>query len=218
MKLIGKFLILSLFIPVAYANTQYVTDVLYISLRAEIDENSQLLRVIKSATPLEVLEEREDGYTRVRTPGGDEGWVKAKYLEQEPVAALQLQDYQERFKKLIEENESLKQKFQDAKKNSKEAEKELKRIDSQNQVLQSENENLKKISARPLELSQQNDELLAKTKLLDEENSKLRHENEQFKNNEALNWFLAGGGVLFFGMLVGLIIPSLKLRKRSEWA
>jgi len=218
MKIIWKLLILSLFIPTAYAKTQYVTDVLYISMRDSYEDGAQTMRVIKSGTALEILEEVEEGFSKIRTPNGQEGWVKSKYLLDDPVAALQVKDYQIRVKKLNEENENLKQKYQEAKKASKEAEKERKRLESRNQVLQNDNERMKKVSARPLELSKENEELLVSNKTLEKEIAELRVENEQYKNTEGRDWFLVGAGVLFFGLVIGLIIPTIRFRKKNDWA
>ena len=43
-----------------------------------------------SGTPLEVLEASDSGYTRVRTPKGNEGWVSSQYLSETPIAADRL--------------------------------------------------------------------------------------------------------------------------------
>jgi SH3 domain protein len=45
----------------------------------------------------------------------------------------------------------------------------------------------------------------------------LRAEVSEIKRNTQRDWFLIGAGVLFGGILLGLILPRLKLRRRSGW-
>lgn len=71
----------------AIADTAYVTD----SLRLGIHRNSQTsdrpFDNLLSGTPLEVIE-RNTNYARVRTPDGQEGWVKSAFLvDDKPAAA-----------------------------------------------------------------------------------------------------------------------------------
>jgi SH3 domain protein len=35
------------------------------------------------------------------------------------------------------------------------------------------------------------------------------------RNNQS--WFLVGAGVLFGGVVIGLIAPSLRRKRRSDW-
>lgn len=63
----------------AMAETVYVDDTLRIGVRAEPSGHVSSLSIISSGTALEILERRA-GYTRVRTPSGQQGWVKSAYL------------------------------------------------------------------------------------------------------------------------------------------
>jgi len=37
------------------------------------------------------------------------------------------------------------------------------------------------------------------------------------KDRSEREWFVRGAGVVIVGILIGLIVPRLKLRKKSSW-
>jgi len=73
----------------AAADTAYVTDSLRLGLYAEPGASGSPSQNLVSGTALEVLE-RTQGYARVRTPAGSEGWVKSAYLVDEKPAQLRV--------------------------------------------------------------------------------------------------------------------------------
>ncbi|HEX5046662.1 MAG TPA: TIGR04211 family SH3 domain-containing protein [Gammaproteobacteria bacterium] len=73
----------------AAAETAWVTDSLRLGLYAEPDASGAPSQNLTSGTALEVLE-RTQGYARVRTAAGSEGWVKSAYLVDEKPAALRV--------------------------------------------------------------------------------------------------------------------------------
>lgn len=71
------------------AETAYVTDSLRLGLYADADASGTPSQNLVSGTALEVLE-RTQGYARVRTAAGSEGWVKSTYLVDEKPARLRV--------------------------------------------------------------------------------------------------------------------------------
>ncbi len=63
----------------ASAETLYVTDSLRLALYASEDLSDKPLSNLVSGTPVQLLE-RSASLARVRTPAGDEGWVKSSFL------------------------------------------------------------------------------------------------------------------------------------------
>ena len=64
---------------------RYVVDDLTIPVRTGTSTRHKILRFVESGTRLEVLEVAEaEGYTRVRTPDGTEGWGRADFLAPSP--------------------------------------------------------------------------------------------------------------------------------------
>ncbi|MDX1810590.1 MAG: TIGR04211 family SH3 domain-containing protein, partial [Gammaproteobacteria bacterium] len=140
--------------------SKYVSDVLWVTLRAEASDNSESVKVLKSGTSMEALEEQEiDGYLHVKTENGDEGWIKSRYLDDQPIAALRVAGLEQQLEKITKENESLKSKLSSELKDGKEADRERKRTISENQKLKQENAELKKLAEKPLQLQQENEKL-----------------------------------------------------------
>jgi len=84
MKLNLIFLLLLLTIPVgfvvaAHADTQYVSDMLVLTIRDNPDKDSNILGNLKTADPVEVLE-AGDRFMRIRTKEGLEGWVQKNFI------------------------------------------------------------------------------------------------------------------------------------------
>jgi SH3 domain protein len=46
---------------------------------------------------------------------------------------------------------------------------------------------------------------------------RLTRENESLSGRTRQSWFLVGAGVLVGGIVIGLVAPSLRRRRRSEW-
>jgi len=218
MRAIWAFLVLSLFVPTVFAKTFYVTDVLYVTIRDSFVEGSNSIKALKTGTLLEKIGEEQEGYLFVRTEDGIEGWIKAKYLVDEPVASLKLEKIDFRLQKLESENSELKERYNQAKKKQKEAEKERKRLESQSQNLAAENKRLSTLAAKPLVLSQENEKLKVDYQTLETEVLSLRQENESFKTTSGRDWFLVGAGVLIVGLVIGLVIPNMRIGKKNEWA
>ncbi len=45
----------------------------------------------------------------------------------------------------------------------------------------------------------------------------LQQENEGLRDRTARDWFMVGAGVVLLGIIVGLIIPRIRWRKKSSW-
>ncbi|MFO7285795.1 MAG: TIGR04211 family SH3 domain-containing protein [Gammaproteobacteria bacterium] len=80
----------------------YVTDMLQLGLHAASDTSDRPLMNLPSGTRLEVLE-RSALYARVRTPSGDEGWVKAAFIVSEPPARYRLDTLEREVESLREQ-------------------------------------------------------------------------------------------------------------------
>ena len=78
--------------PMAFAAPAWVSDEFEITLRSGPSTSNAIQLMVGSGMELEVLErDAETGYSRVRTPGGTEGWVLTRYLMDERSAREQLQ-------------------------------------------------------------------------------------------------------------------------------
>lgn len=92
-------LLLAFFSMAATAETLYVDDTLRIGVRPEPDIHVASTTIVASGTALEVLEKRA-GYTRVRTPNGQQGWVKSAYLTAQRASRASTETLQQKIESL----------------------------------------------------------------------------------------------------------------------
>jgi SH3 domain protein len=218
-KKISLFLIaLILPILVQAQNMQYVTDQLIITMRTGQGSQYQILKTLPSGTRVEVLEVNEEtGYTKIRIADGLEGWVLTRFLSEEPVAKEKLAAAENRLQRLLEQNNALKEELATLKKSSTDVEAERNTLLSQTESANAELERLKQVAAQPILLDNQNRELKQQNVSLEKELQLLQQENQVLKDRSQREWFIAGAGVLLGGMLLGLILPKLRWRKKSGW-
>ena len=82
-------LVLALLAGVAHAETVYITDQLYVSLRPAQNNDGPSIKTERTGTALQVLG-RDNGFVQVKDPSGDQGWIADRYLTSEPPARLKL--------------------------------------------------------------------------------------------------------------------------------
>ena len=68
-----------------------------------------------------------------------------------------------------------------------------------------------------LSIRDQNQSLRRRLSESNEEAELAAISNAQLSSRSTRDWFVAGAGVLLTGILVGLIAPRLRRRRRSEW-
>ena len=192
--------------------TAYVTDALEITLRSGQGNDYRILSLLESGEQLEVLQ-RGETWTRVRA-GNDEGWVRSVYLDAEPGAAARLEQVVSQRDALRDENRDLSE--------------QVAALESQVENLSSENERLREDNQRMTERLQEADEGLQladenqalRKEVLDLERqvNDLSREANRAADQESRDWFIAGAGVIVFGMLLGILVTRIRWRRRSNWS
>ena len=112
---IPLFLSLLVLVVPAHAETMYVTDEIPVMVRHEPGANRKIVAMPNTGTRVEVLENKEDGWSMVRLPDGKEGWTLTRYLTKGPskqviIDRLERENkaLKEKSKTLLEENPHLK--------------------------------------------------------------------------------------------------------------
>lgn len=203
----------------AYAETAYVSDVLYITLRTGQGDSFRIIKTLKSSTKLELLEKSEDEkYALVKTEDGEEGWVQFRFLINEPTSEILLNSAQASVERLKNENAQLKEKYEKARNELRDTESERKRLESKSTKLEKETEQMEKVAAKPIQLDRENKELRTRNAEMGQEIQELKQKVDNLSGSSNRDWFLTGAGVVLIGVLIGLIVPRLRLRKSSSWA
>lgn len=199
------------------AEYQYVSDQLIITLRNGQGNSYQILKTLPTGTRLEVLETTGEGYTRVRTSDGTEGWVRSQYLMADPTAAMQLDEATRKLNNLQEQHDKLSDTLSEVQTERARLSTERDELVKKLEAAESRLAHLNDVAARPIVLDKENRELQQKNVALEKELQVLNQENQALKDRAKREWFIAGAGVLFGGLLLGLLIPRLRSRKQSGW-
>ncbi len=91
LRLVTSLVLFLAALPVAHAETVYVTDELTLRLQAEPAEASAVVATLRSGDQLEMLD-RAGFFALVKTVDGKKGWAKAGYLITEKPARARLQE------------------------------------------------------------------------------------------------------------------------------
>ncbi len=195
---------LAALIPLAAsAETRFVE--VEVTLRTGQGTEFGIVRMIRSGTPVEVLEQdRQSGYTRIRMPGGTEGWILTRYLTDSPVGAEELVAARQRIDQLARENRELIE--------------ERNRYMGEADTLAEELARLKDLSSNAIALEDANRGLRSTLIRNEETIGKLEADNQRLRSSVTRDWFLTGAGVLGGGILLGVVLPRLRWRRKRSWS
>ena len=213
-----KSLFVSLLLTYSLANAQsyvYVTDTVDIPMRSanKIQSNpSNLLRMLPSGTKLQLLS-TDSGWTQVKFEQTT-GWMISRYLTSALPAKVQLEKLRQTYnanKLLISQQTS----------KSKALEEEVDLLKESNAKLaietsksQAEKEYVEGIYKDALALKDTNQNLESQILRLKAEIQLLQNNNTSDQDSSARNWFIVGAFVLFFGFIVGFVLPKRTNQRR----
>jgi len=201
----------------AVAKVQYVSDELVINMRSGKGNSFKIIKIIKSGTPLTILES-DSGYTRAKTPSGVVGWVLTRFLINTPVAREQLAKAQQDVAQMKTKYDSMSSELSTIKNERDTLDSSEKSLLENKEKLNIELAKLKKIAARPMQLEAENDQLRNELVKIETEMRLLKQEYQTLEDNSDQEWFMTGAGVLFGGMILGLIFPKLRSgQKKASW-
>ncbi len=200
------------------AETRYVSDRLEIQMRAGKSTQFKILRMLPSGTALERLEvDQENGYSRVRSASGVEGWVLSRFLMKGKAARDRLAEAEKRLARLELENNKLSGSFNELKNAKGNADQERNTLSKENRKLSQELEAIRRTASSALAIDADNKELKSKIIAYERQAQTLQQENEGLKDRTARDWFMVGAGVIILGMIIGLVVPRVRWRKKSSW-
>jgi SH3 domain protein len=203
----------------AFGQTMYVTDELVITLRTGPSTENSIIENLSSGDRVEVVESNEAaGYSRVRVAAsGEEGWVLTRFLTAEQTAALALSDTSRdlsaartRIVELEEQVAALTERLNDS-------DSRLAATETSAASLSDELSEVRAASANAIALRDQNESLRRRNNTMSQQIDELTASNRELASRNNQNWFVVGALVLVAGIVVGLIAPSLRRKRRSSW-
>lgn len=215
-RLIGLGLSLLLCGTAAIAQTAYVSDQLEATMRRGEGTKFGIIRMVKSGYPLEIVEaNKTTGYTKVRTQAGTEGYILSRYLMDESAARDRLAAFTADNKSLLETIADLKTTIGTLESSTTDQTSQIASLQSDKQELGLELTSLREATADVIAIKRKNDSYSAQVQQLTGEKEGLETENRAYRDNTKQDWFVRGAGVIILGIIIGLILP--KLRRRRRW-
>ncbi len=201
------------------ATTGYIADELYVPLRAGQGNQYKIHKVLRSSTKLNIISESEDGEWSQVEAGDLSGWMRSQYIVKEPTAELKLADVSRRLAERNDQYADAKTALQNEEAKNQELSTALQDTQQKLDATTQELEELKKISGDAVSLHQRHQDFMKKYELLQTELDVKVSENNRLRNDDRRSWFMYGAGAVGLGVLLTLIIPALRPKKKySEWA
>lgn len=204
----------------SWAETLYVSDVVLAPVRSGAGNEYRIIHSgIKSGTKVTALEEDATGdWTRIVTDRGMEGWIRTQYLTPSPTAQMQLDKAQAALSAAVEKAQTLETRLQTLQSEHKALSAQATQQSQERDIFAEELRELKALSADAVNLNQRYQELLARHEMIQTEFDAMKAENDRLKSDQTINQWLFGAGLMILGMILMLVLPALRPKKRSsEW-
>jgi len=103
------------------------------------------------------------------------------------------------------------------KREKKSIEHEHQQLTVTNKKLQNELSHLRKTAANAVAIAHENKSLQGKANAAEQAFDHLRRETADIRSGAQQRWFLLGSGAVILGIILGLILPRLKFRRKERW-
>jgi SH3 domain protein len=203
----------------AQAQTRYVTDRTIVELRRGPSTEYLILRNLEAGVEVQVLEQDEAvGYSRVRVAGeGTEGWILTRFLTAEPIARVRLAAAERNLAAARERVAALEAQVAELTTDLAATRADLEQTRGTHSAVSQELADIRTAAANVVEIRDQNTRLQQRLIQRDREVEELTAETARLAGRSNQNWFVVGAAVLLAGIVVGLVAPSLRRKRRSDW-
>ena len=198
--------------------TRYVTDRTQVELRRGPSTEYRILRYLEAGDRVEVLEQNEaQGFSRVKIGEDTEGWIPTASLIAEPIARERLAAAERNLATARERVTTLEGQSQQLTRELATTRNELEQTQTNHGTVSRELADLRSAAANVVEIRDNNTSLQQRLGQRDREVEQLTADNARLAAHNNQNWFVVGALVLLVGIVVGLVAPSLRRKRRSDW-
>lgn len=200
----------------APTQTRYVTDRTQVELRRGPSTEYRILRYLEAGDRVEVLEQNE-GFSRVKVGQDTEGWIPSASLIAEPIARDRLAAAERNAATARERTTALEEQNRELERNLAATRAELEQTKASHGTVSRELADIRTASANVVKLHDDNASLQQRLVQRDLEVEQLTTENSRLAARSNQNWFVVGAAVLLGGIVIGLVAPTLRRKRRSDW-
>jgi SH3 domain protein len=202
----------------AQGQARYVTDRTIVELRRGPSTEYLILRNLEAGERVEVLEQNDAGYSRVRVADqGTEGWILTRFLTAEPIARERLAVTERNLSAARERVTGLETQTAELSRDLAATKTELEQARTSHGTVSRELADIRTASANVVEIRDRNTSLQQRVIALERQVEELTADNERLARRSNQNWFVVGAAVLLGGIVLGLVAPSLRRKRRSDW-
>jgi SH3 domain protein len=203
----------------ALAQRMYTSDELIVLLRTGPSIENAIVRNMRPGTALDVLDEDAgNSYSRVRLAGSDvEGYVLSQYLTPERAARDLLVEAERSVATARARVQALETEVAELETELRTTQDTLEAERSSGSAVSAELAAIREASANAVALRDQNETLRRRVAELTAATEAAAIQNSQLASRSRQNWFVVGAAVLFGGIVIGLIAPTLRRTRRSSW-
>lgn len=202
----------------AQTQTRYVTDRTQVELRRGPSTEYRILRYLEAGDRVEVLEQNEaQGFSHVKVGEDAEGWIPTASLIAEPIARERLAAAERNLATARERVTALEGQNQQLTHDLSTTRNELEQTQTNHGAVSRELADLRSAAANVVEIRDNNTSLQQRLGQRDREVEQLSADNARLAARNNQNWFVVGAAVLLAGIVIGLVAPSLRRKRRSDW-
>lgn len=210
-------LVLMLFSTSVSAQPAWITDQLEVPIRSGESNQYRILRFLDSGTQIEVVSRNTStGYSLIRDAQGRDGYVLTRYLEREPTASKRLETMQSELDQIRDDVANGTARIAQLRQQLATATDERNAARNALAATEAELSEIKRVSGDTLAIFEANKNLRAQLEILEDEAALLRSENITLADDRDKMFMLIGAGLTLLGLVLGLILPNLRRRRRVE--
>lgn len=201
---------------------RYIVDTITVSLREGAGPQYKVIKTLQTGQAFEALETKGE-FVRVRTKGGEEGWLQERFTDTRPPDTVLIKDLNEKISLLTAQNEQLTANLAhlDGQQTANPVEPllgkespeqptanesaEVKRLQAALDVSALKFKELETAASDVLQIMEENDKLKAELSSTQYTIAQLQQANAALDDRQKLYWFIAGAGVFLLGWIIGKI-------------
>ncbi len=161
-----------------------------------------------------MLESDDGEWAEIETRGGTRGWIPSQYLQQEPPAALLINDLRVELEQARAERDRVVSQLNQSSTEVDEADETIIGLTTTIERTQAELTEIKRVSAAALDLDLMNQQLVAELESGRSSADLLRLENVRLRERIANNQMMDGALAVLLGVILAVVAPRLWPRKK----
>jgi len=199
------------------AQDMYVTDKFEIYMRSGESSKHRIVKTLRSGDKVTLInKDRKSGYSEIRISSGKTGYVLTRQLLAEQIARKRIPALEAHIADLETAPGELSQRLTALTTAHTQLGEEHQTLLMEKRDIELELAELSRISADALQIDKERKELRKQVASMIHQVEDQKQQIREMKNSSIQRWFLIGAGVLAGGILLGLILPNLRVRRRKD--